>query len=144
MGQVLRIKEPYSYSYTSKIKRKNETLEAKIIIRSSDFPPTIKLPFEQLIKKWSKIYPYDSFQRYRRYLKQIQIPFITKFPLLNGWGNIFMFSPFESEEKSIYYENCYRVRQEFDEAIKSLPIFDGTFFDKNKIIPISKQYELKL
>lgn len=144
MGQVLKIKEPCSYSYTSRIKRKHETLEAKIIIRSSDFPPTIKLPFEKLIEKWSKIYPYDSFRRYRRYLKQIQIPFITKFPLLNGWGNIYMFSPFESEEKSIYYENRHHIRQKFDEAIKSLPIFDGTFVDKNKVIPIAKQYELNI
>ena len=55
-----------------------------------------------------------------------------------------MFFPFESEEKSIFYENRHRVRQEFDEAIKSLPIFDGTFVDKNKVVSIAKQYELNL
>mgnify|MGYP001223337585 FL=1 len=145
MGQLIKLNiKPINFKYSSILKTKKETLRAKIIVDEKDFPLSIRIPFENLISKWKKLYPYDCFQRLRRYLKSIQVPHITKYPLTNGWGHLYIFFPYLSDEKSVCYVNQYGVEQELDISMDDLKVFDGTYLDKSKVIPINKQYELSL
>ena len=145
MGQLINLNnKPLNFKYSSVLRTKKETLFAKIIVDEKDFPPTIRIPFERLMGKWKKLYKYDCFQRLRRYLKSIQVPHITKYPLTNGCGHLYVFFPYINNKKSVCYVNQYGIEQEIDSSMYDLKIFDGTFEDKDKVIPLIKQLDLKL
>ena len=144
MGQLIKLNnKPRNFKYSSILKTKKETLFAKIIVDEKDFPPTIRLPFEKLMHKWQKLYKYDCFQRLRRYLKSIQVPYVTKYPLTNGWGHLYIFFPYINEQKSVCYVNQHGIEQELISSMDNLKIFDGTFLEEKKVITLIKQYNLK-
>jgi hypothetical protein len=146
VGQLIKLNnKPNNFEYSTTFQTKNnKTLYAKIIIDFKNFPPSIRTPFVNLMIKWGKLYPNDCFQRLRRYLKSIQVPYVTKYPLTNGWGHLYVFFPYISEEKSVCYVNQHGIEQELDSSMDDLKIFYGTFADKNKVIPLIKQLDLKL
>lgn len=144
MGQLIKLNnKPKNFKYSSILKTKKETLFAKIIIDYKNFPPSVRMPFINLMIKWSKLYPNDCFQRLRKYLKLIQVPYITKYPLMNGWGHLYVFFPYINEQKSVCYVNQHGIEQELDSSMDDLKIFDGTFVNKAKIIPLVEQLDLK-
>jgi len=133
--------KPKNFEYSTTFQTKNnKTLYAKIIVDFKNFPSSIRTPFVNLMIKWGQLYPNDCFQRLRRYLKSIQVPYITKYPLINGSGHLYVSFPYISEEKSVCYVDQFGSKQKLDISMDDLKIFNGTYLDKSKVIPINNQY----
>ena len=104
MSQLIKLNnKPKNFEYSTTFQTKNnKTLYAKIIVDFKNFPSSIRTPFVNLMIKWGQLYPNDCFQRLRRYLKSIQVPYITKYPLINGSGHLYVSFPYISEEKRVF------------------------------------------
>ena len=132
MGQLIKLNnKPKNFKYTTTFQTKNKTLNAKIIIDYKNFPSSIRMPFVNLMIKWGKLYPNDCFQRLRRYLKSIEVPYITKYPLINGLGHLYVSFPYISKEKSVCYVNQFGSKQKLDTSMDDLKIFNGTYLNKS-------------
>ena len=128
MGQVIKLNnKPKDFEYSTTFHTKNKSLDAKIIIDYKNFPPFIRSLFIDLMVKWDQLYPNDCFQRLRKYLKSIEVPFITKYPLMNGSGHLYVSFPYNSKEKSVCYIDQFGSKQKLNTSMDDLKIFNGNY-----------------
>ena len=128
MGQVIKLNnKPKDFEYSTTFQTKNKTLYAKIIINFKNFSPSIRSVFIDLMVKWDQLYPNDCFQRLRKYLKSIEVPFITKYPLMNGSGHLYVSFPYISKEKSVCYIDQFGSKQKLNTSMDDLKIFNGNY-----------------